>query len=375
MKIVSFVNIQHKQWDEFVVSSLDTWFFHYSAWIKIESKYFVNQNLSFAAVEGDQIIAICPAYLRTINRGWEELTIDSGHHRHAGIAFAEKLDDAMSGACAAKVMEHLHVLRREYNADRILLNSHNLALSNINAENRTIPFWIKDYAFQPGMMFTENGEMSCPGFYAVCADQIVDLSLSEEKLFTNAESSFRRAVKKASNGGVILKIADVNAIEDYYDLAKVSAKRTRQTIMSKGYYEELVAAFGGQDKLAILVAYKDDVPVAGLLLILEKMGVNFFGGVSHPDYLQFRVNDFIHWKAICWAKEKGFLRYRLGPVFPSLPSSWNICKVSRFKQKLGGRSVEIIQGSYYSSFEKYKKDAEKVISKLYLTGISNTSSE
>lgn len=359
MKIVLFENISKEDWNEVASSSLDSWFFHYYEWIMIESDYFTKQNLSFAIESNDKTIAIFPLYLRAINRGWVETLIDSGHHRQSGIAFVKRVSLEDKNNAISMAMEYIFFLMKKLNAHRILLNRHNLAISN----QEKVPFWIEKYGFHSGMMFCENGELSCPGMSSVCADQIVDLLNSKETLFDNTEGSFRRAVRKATKSGVSLFEVD-NSIEKYYDLAVLSANRTGEQLLSKDYYLRLYSNFILHNKVKILFAQKDGELVSALFLILDKKGANFFGGVSHPDYLQYRVNDFIHWEAILWAKNNGFLKYRLGPIFPSLPQEWNICKVSKFKKKLGGNSYEIMQGCYYDNYALYLDDAKKNSEKL-----------
>lgn len=363
MKIVLFKDINKENWDKVASNSQDSWFFHYYEWIMIESDYFAKQNLSFAIESNDKIIAIFPLYLRAINRGWVETLIDSGHHRQSGIAFAECISLKDKNNTISKAMEHIFFLLKKFNAHRILLNKHNLAKSN----QESVPFWVEKYGFHDGMMFCENGELSCPGMSTVCSDQIIDLSNEKETLFDNTEESFRRAVRKAIKSGISLFEVD-NRIEKYYELAVLSANRTKEQLPNKEYYLRLYSNFTMHNKVKILFAQKDKELVSAIFLILDKKGANFFGGVSHPDYLQYRVNDFIHWEAILWAKNNSFLKYRLGPIFPSLPKEWNICKVSKFKRKLGGNSYKIVQGCYYDNYALYLDDAKKNLEKLSSDG-------
>ena len=95
---------------------------------------------------------------------------------------------------------------------------------------------------------------------------------------------------------------------------------------------------------------------AALFLIIDKGAASFLAGVSHHDFLPLRVNDYLHWQAMCWAKERSLRVYRFGPVFPEVPAAWPVAQVSRFKGKFGGQSLITIQGNYFRKPERYRDD-------------------
>jgi hypothetical protein len=151
---------------------------------------------------------------------------------------------------------------------------------------------------------------------------------------------------------------------DYYALAELSAKRTGESLAPRGYYEDLWNVFAPQGRCCILFASAAEKKVAALFLLVEKEAAHFLAGVSDPDFLPMRVNDFMHWSAIVWAKNQGLQHYRLGPIFPELPDNWPVAKVSRFKSKFGGKPVPIIQGSRFRHPEKYIGIAQQQITAL-----------
>ncbi len=129
--------------------------------------------------------------------------------------------------------------------------------------------------------------------------------------------------------------------------------RTGESLPAIDYYQSLYDLLAIEGKCRILFALSGEKFIGALFILLYKGAVSFMAGVSDPEYLPLRVNDFMHWSAIVWAKNQGYRYYRLGPIFPELPDDWPIAKVSRFKGKFGGRSVPIIQGSYFLRPEKY----------------------
>lgn len=353
MKFVPFDDLTPHQWNAFCEISEEAWLYHDARWVKIESRHFWKENLSFGIVDRDELIGIQPLYLGDF--GFEHL-LHSGVHRHTGLALHPKLDFRATRTAQKKVMQHIFKLANQRDADRILLNAQNLAPVNSSLRRESIPFWVTNNHFHLGLAFGPSGMMPSPGMSTCNADQIVDLSLTEDELFSRLDD--RASVRQGmANQLSIEPCTASNAVDMYYEIAELSAKRTGESLAPKAYYAEIMAAFGGSNSAAILVVRHEGKAVAAIFLLINKGGVNFMGGVSNPDYLPYRVNDFMHWSTLLWCKQQGYSQYRLGPSFPEVPTDWPIAKVSKFKTKFGGRSVPIIQGSFFRHPEKYEETA------------------
>ena len=86
-------------------------------------------------------------------------------------------------------MEHILHIAEEVEADRIQLNAHNLAPVSRSQNRQEIPFWVMDYGFHLGLRFLDVGYAPCPGMATCCADQIVDLTVSDDVLFDRLDPS------------------------------------------------------------------------------------------------------------------------------------------------------------------------------------------
>jgi hypothetical protein len=111
----------------------------------------------------------------------------------------------------------------------------------------------------------------------------------------------------------------------------------------------------------LLFAVLDGIPSAALMLFADRGAITFASGVARSASLPTRPNDFIHWEAIRQARREGFSHYRLGPIFPEVPAAWPIARVSRFKGKFGGRSLPIIQGSYFVEPARYLEQGLQMV--------------
>ena len=162
---------------------------------------------------------------------------------------------------------------------------------------------------------------------------------------------------QAKNGLQLVAAQGQSAIDTYYDLARLSAQRTGETLAPIEYYREIWQRFSLSGRCALLFAYDGDRPAAAVFLLIDKRAASYLAGVSDPGSLSKRPNNFMHWSAMLWARERGLSHYRFGPIFPEVPPDWPIARVSRFKSQFGARSVTVIQGSYFRRPERYLEPA------------------
>lgn len=366
MNVITFSDASRQEWDNVCDSSEQAWLFHRSEWVRIEEQHFVRKNLAFAVVVGGRVIGICPLYLSDSGTGTGgERLLHTGVHRHTGPAFRAMMDEGEMQGGRRLAMNHILKIGEELDVDRIQLNSHNLAPQNLCAEREEIPFWVMEYGFDLGLAFGPCGMTPVPGSATCNADQIVDLQVSEESLFQRLDESCRRAIRKAMKTELQLSPStEESDCDDYYRLAELSANRTGEILPSKEYYRDILRGLASQGNAVLLFVKHEGKNVAALLLLLYKGSTSFLTAVSDTEYLPMRINDFLHWKAMLWAKDAGFTRYRLGPWFPSVNSDWPIATVSKFKSKFGGRSATILQGSLFRRPEKFLANGESLLQQL-----------
>lgn len=365
MKIIPFDRAVLDEWDTLCDSSSQAWLFHRADWVKIETRYFFPDNHSFALHDGQRMVAVQPLYKARLGLGsWSETLLHCGMHRHTGLALVDGLDAGTVKAARSAAMRHISEIASSVDADRIQLNSQNLAPQNLSPLRNEIPFWVSGYGYFLGLGIGPNGMAPAPGLATCCADQIVALGQPEASLFSQLEEGCRRAVRKAQAAGLELSEGNDAPVADYYELAEMSAARTGESLAPRLYYEDVWRAFGTKGLCKTIFVLSEGRKVAALWLLIHKGAAHFLGGVSDPAYLPMRVNDFLHWSAIVWANHQGLMHYRLGPVFPELPDDWPVARVSRFKGKFGGTSYSTIQGSYFRHPEKYLETGRTQLSTL-----------
>jgi hypothetical protein len=351
-------------WDDACARSDEAWLFHREAWVRIETVHGAVEDRSFAMVDaGGAVAAVQPLYVQRLPLGpFVETLVHSGLHRHTGLAAVNGLGTEELAALRSLAMARIFEIADEVDADRIQLNAHNLAPARRSATRDEVPFWVSEFGFELGLQIGPSGIAPAPGMSTLCADQIVSLEAEPDVLFDRMEPACRRAVRKARKEGVSARwVEPLAELPVYWELARTSAARTGEALAPRAYHED-VARLGFEGGGArMLLAEREGRAAAALLLLVDKSGMHFLAGVSDPAALPYRVNDLVHWAAIELGRQSGLCAYRLGPIFPELPRDWPVSTVSRFKRKLGGRSVPVVQGSWFRRPQRYRVIAEDQI--------------
>ena len=351
MKAVPFVEVGTTGWNEVAQRSADAWLFHDAAWIEIESTHFPHANRSFALVDNGQVVGLQPLYASDQGIGWIERLVHSGLHRHTGLALIDGLDPGRANAARKEAMRMIGVVAEAERADRIQLNTQNLAPANRTGRRAEVPFWVLDHGFQLGLQFGPSGVEPAPGMSTCCAELIVDVTRSEDELFAALDD--RNAVRKATAAGVTLEEGAAGAMDAYLEIAIAAAARTGEALPARDYFAALDGAFSASGRIAVLFACLEGRRVAATLLASDKGAATYFGGCSLSEALPLRVNDFLQWSVQQWAHRRGLAWYRLGAHLPEVPRDWPVAKVTWFKTKFGAQSIPVIQGSKFLAPQKY----------------------
>jgi len=361
MKVVPLSEVAASDWDGVCDNSRQAWLYHRFDWIALEARFFVLRNLSFALKEGEEIVGVQPLFLSECGLGtWSERLVHSGIHRHTGLAIVDAASTEIFKAARAAAMQRVFELAQELDSDRIQLNVQNLTAESLTVDRQEIPFWVEEHGFYLGLGLGPGGIAPAPGVAGCFADQILDLSGSEDEIFGRFDN--RRAIRQGIKAGLADEPGEARqAVAAYYSLAQLAAGRTGESLAPLEYFEDMWDRLSSRGNCAIRFATHEGRRVAAILLGIEKGNATYLGGVSDPDFMKFKVNDFLQWAAVRWMKGSGVTRYRLGPHFPEVPDDWPIARVSRFKKKFGGRSATIIQGSYFRTPERYLEAGIKAL--------------
>jgi Acetyltransferase (GNAT) domain len=184
------------------------------------------------------------------------------------------------------------------------------------------------------------------------ASMEIDLTQSEEALFSNMSSSCRRNIRQAEKRGVVIEEAkDAEFAEDY------SAQ------LKDVYAKQGLVPHYGVDRVRALIKH---LYPTGMLLLLRardpegrciatgvfpamNQTVFFWGGASWRQYQKLYPNHLLHWYAIRYWRKRGMGIY-------------NMVGAHEFKRRFGGRqtAVPMISKSKYRLISHLRASAPQV---------------
>lgn len=181
---------------------------------------------------------------------------------------------------------------------------------------------------------------------------VLDLTKSEEEIWTTFEGRCRTAIRKAEKGGVSIKRETSREVIDaYYEILNnlyVGQKMT--TPNPKAFYYRLRDAFE-DDKFTMLTAWHAETLIAGAIIIHDRDRCYYLNGASHYDYNSLCPNNLIQWEAIRLAKSTGALWYDF--------VGSDIERLAKFKKSFGGVLIS------YTCLEKSSSALVSLIRQKY----------
>ena len=152
-----------------------------------------------------------------------------------------------------------------------------------------------------------------------------------ETIWKDFKSRVRRDVRKSERSGVTVREASTQAdLEAFYDLYLDSMKRNRaiakySLALVKAIFEE----YGALERCSVLLARRDDVDIAGVLVVDSADVSHYLMGGSNPEGFQYCPTDLLLHTAIRRAVERGLA------AFDFLPSGEDDTALESFKSKWG----------------------------------------
>jgi hypothetical protein len=196
---------------------------------------------------------------------------------------------------------------------------------------------------------------------------IIDLTVTEDTLFSNMKHSCRNSIRKSIKSGVVIEKAhDIDFVKDYYSqLEDVFQKQSLTPPYSKERVKALIEKFMASDNLLLLRARnKDGKCIAtGIFLSLNNNAI-FWGAASWRKYQHLRPNEHLAWQGMKYCKSKGIANFHFGGGNPQYKKKFGSKEIELIRLKKGKYAfIEILQklASYPMGSEWYKNFALRKI--------------
>jgi len=158
----------------------------------------------------------------------------------------------------------------------------------------------------------------------------IDLTKSEDELFSKMASAKRRGIRKASKSGIsIEEVSDIDFADDYYaQLEEVFAKRSLKPTYSKERVIALIRNLQPSGQLLLLrVRDSDGQCIATGIFPAFNDTMLFWGGASWRKFQHYRPNEYMFWYAMKYWKKQGMKTFNLG--------GW-----ADYKKQYGGEQIK-----------------------------------
>src|SRR6185437_3027655 len=159
----------------------------------------------------------------------------------------------------------------------------------------------------------------------------IDLTHSEDELFSRMSSACRRCIRKAEKEGVIIEEAhDSGFADDYYaQLRDVFAKQRLVTTYDMNRVRHLITHVHPTGQLLLLRARDPSGRCIATGMFPHLNGAMYFwGGASWRQHQLLRPNEAIQWQAMKIGKRNGVQTYDMGGA-------------GEYKRKYGGREIAV----------------------------------
>ena len=173
-----------------------------------------------------------------------------------------------------------------------------------------------------------------------CPDAVINIldlrGVTKEGLWDHYSRNVRRDIRRAHRNGIVVRRIEArHEVEQFYPLYLASLARNRAAAKYPlqwfyMFYEYLIR----EGEADLLLALKDDLPVAGISLVYSEDYAHYFMAGSRYEFLRHQPNEALLHRALEIAIDKG-KRY-----FDFMSSDKEDVNLIRFKEKWGAEKIE-----------------------------------
>ncbi|WP_432960098.1 lipid II:glycine glycyltransferase FemX [Treponema sp. OMZ 840] len=169
---------------------------------------------------------------------------------------------------------------------------------------------------------------------------ILDLTLSEDKISANMKSKWRYNINLASKRGVVVEKAGEEGIDIFYDLYLQTAKRDGIAVHAKNYYRDLLLRSGRDGvQITMYIAKHEGEALAAIIVLFSGSEAVYLYGASSNNKRNLMSAYLLQWTAIKDAKKAGCTTYDFYGIPPTDDENHPMHGLYRFKTGFGGKNV------------------------------------
>jgi hypothetical protein len=135
-----------------------------------------------------------------------------------------------------------------------------------------------------------------------------NLDVTTGDLHQSLHPSTKRSIASAQRRGVEVRAhTGVDAVRTFHDIHVVLRKNKYRLLAQPfAFFERIWEEFSATDGIVTMLAYADDDPIAGAVLLAWGNTLYLKFAASRADALSLMPNYAVYWQTIAWAAEHGF---------------------------------------------------------------------
>jgi len=267
--MLNVLNIDDKNWKEFVEGHQESTVFHHPLWSNVLEKSYGYRPFVIALEDkSGQLVAGSPV-----------VEVDSWltGKRWVSLAFSDHCKPLAKNADDLQLLiKGLMLKTRESNIPRIEIR-HEFPTVSTNTNTRSYFIHTLKLDKEPGELFKEF-----------------------------RKKGVQYCIKKASKSGVVVSQSyDLASLMSFYDLHLLTRKKLGVPIQPRRFFQTLWENMITNQMGFTMLACHEDKVLAGSVFLYYKKKLIYKYGATDPRYLNFYANHALLWKAIQWGCENG----------------------------------------------------------------------
>jgi len=316
LEVISRAETTQADWDALVCSSPDGWVFSLWGWqeLILQVPRWGLKDYSFGVMNAGQLIAVVP-----LQYSPNADVLASSGWGGSGPVLLGDITPKQRENTLKFVLDHCKKLATFCEASKIVYSVSPVTQTAL--AQRWGVNWFEMIGMKDASKLT----------------QVIDLSRSENELWTGLSELAKRKIRKAKNSGYSAeKVSWVDNIDQYYEIHTQNYHRTGESPHPKEYFcgiahnlsnDGYSVLFRALDKKGIVSAFHNMARFRG--------GAYYHTGCSTPDAAESGVNYLLFWEAMLGAKKMGVRWYDAGWIFP-YGATEKQKGLTHFKTRFGG---------------------------------------
>lgn len=175
----------------------------------------------------------------------------------------------------------------------------------------------------------------------------IDLNAEPEILWRRIHESARRAIRKATREGVIVRRGvEISDLRCFFEMHLATRKHKYHLLAQPyGFFEKIWEHFIAREQGFLMIAEYQGEPIGATLFLEWQDKLYYKFNTSDPHQLTIRPNDLIMWEAMQYGNQRGFSTLDLGL------SDWGQDGLVNFKNKYASerKVISFLQNNLQSS--------------------------